>query len=139
MRRPYSGFTLIELMIVVAIIAILGAIAMVMLPDYMARAQLSEAIEMTGGLKTTIGEAYANAGDATSCSVPASAVTQGRYVLEIVAANGGSDHCELIATMRSGINNKAAGRVVTVAYTPSTGEWRCSSDAPPEAVPAACR
>lgn len=134
-----QGFTLIELMIVVAIIAILGVIAMTLLPDYTARAQLSEAIELAGGLKAPVTEAYVNAGDASSCAIPASAVTQGRYVLQIVAANGASDHCELVATMRTGINNKASGRTVSLAYTPSTGEWRCSSDAPVEAVPSACR
>ena len=59
MNKQMQGFTLIELMIVVAIIAILAAIAIPQYNDYTARAQLSEAVELAGGLKTPIAEQYA--------------------------------------------------------------------------------
>lgn len=55
-RRAQAGFTLIELMIVVAIIGILAAVALPAYQDYTARAQVSEAFTMTGGAKTTIAE-----------------------------------------------------------------------------------
>lgn len=134
-----KGFTLIELMIVVAIVAILASIALPALWDQAARAQLAEAVELTAGLKTPIGESYVQDSNAVSCAIPTSAITSGKYVASIAPANAGPDRCDLVATMRAGIAPKAASRTVTARYTPSTGEWRCTSTAPAEIVPSACR
>ena len=59
-----KGFTLIELMIVVAIIGILAAIAIPSYNDYTARAQVTEGVNLTGGLKTCIAEAISDKGKA---------------------------------------------------------------------------
>ena len=63
MKRIQQGFTLIELMIVVAIIGILAAIAIPQYQNYTGRAQLSDAITIAGGLKTAVGEFYQVNGD----------------------------------------------------------------------------
>lgn len=67
--RDARGFTLIELMIVVAIIAILAAIALPAYQDYTIRARVSEALIMAGGAKALVTENIhvANALDATAC------------------------------------------------------------------------
>ena len=138
--KKQQGFTLIELMIVVAIIAILAAIAIPQYNDYTARSQLSEAVELTGGLKTPIAEQYSQDSVAASCAVPAGAVTAGKYNATIVAQNGAVDNCELLATMKAaGVQAKVISKTVTFKYTPSTGAWVCSSSAPVEVVPKACK
>jgi type IV pilus assembly protein PilA len=70
--RKHRGFTLIELMIVVAIIAILAAIAISQYQDYVIRAQVSEAASLAEGAKTAVAEFYTNHG-----RFPAAACTDG--------------------------------------------------------------
>ena len=64
--KTQQGFTLIELMIVVAIIGILAAVAIPSYNDYTARAQVTEAVNLTSGLKTCAAERISDRGDAPS-------------------------------------------------------------------------
>lgn len=139
--KKQQGFTLIELMIVVAIIAILAAIAIPQYNDYTARAQLTEAFTLASGLKTPIAEAYAqDDADSASCVVPTGSVITGKYVaasgVTAAAATGG---CAIRATMAAnGVNKKVEGKYVQLAFNKTTGAWTCTSDAPSEVIPKAC-
>jgi type IV pilus assembly protein PilA len=136
--KNQKGFTLIELMIVVAIIAILAAIAIPQYNDYTARAQMSEAYTLASGLKTPIAEAFAQDNDAAkSCVVPPNSVITGKYVDEVEA--GANSPCTITATMKTeGVNSKASGKTVTLTFTPATGAWACSTNAAAEVQPKAC-
>ena len=68
MKKLKQGFTLIELMIVVAIIGILAAVALPAYQDYTDRAKMSEVISILSGVKTTVGEAYVAAGNLSAAA-----------------------------------------------------------------------
>ncbi len=140
--KNQQGFTLIELMIVVAIIAILAAIAIPQYNDYTARAQLSEATTLLGGLKTPIAAQYSEADATSSCAIPTGSVTAGKYV-EKIDPTGAAGSCTLVATMKTGISAKASGKTVTFKYetAPAAGAspWTCTSNANTEVVPSACK
>ncbi|MFN6171456.1 MAG: pilin [Burkholderiales bacterium] len=138
-KQIQQGFTLIELMIVVAIIGILAAVAIPAYQDYTAKAQASEAYTLLGGLKTPISEAMSS--DASTCSVPSGALTTGRYVATIAAtyAAGPPATCTLLATFKTNgtstklaTGNAGGAATVTLIYDSATGSWDCRSTLPTE-------
>jgi type IV pilus assembly protein PilA len=90
LKQVQKGFTLIELMIVVAIIGILAAIAIPAYQDYTIRAQVTEGLNLAGAVKTSIAEQYANSGvwPATLASLGITTVPKGKYVSSIAVTAG---------------------------------------------------
>ncbi|EMS3979937.1 pilin, partial [Neisseria gonorrhoeae] len=111
MNTLQKGFTLIELMIVIAIVGILAAVALPAYQDYTARAQVSEAILLAEGQKSAVTEYYLNNGkwpadngDAGVAS-PADKI-KGKYVEKVEVAKG-----VVTATMKSdGVNKEIQGK-----------------------------
>ncbi|EMT3399619.1 pilin, partial [Neisseria gonorrhoeae] len=106
MNTLQKGFTLIELMIVIAIVGILAAVALPAYQDYTARAQVSEAILLAEGQKSAVTEYYLNHGiwpeDNTSAGVANPTEIKGKYVESVTVANG-----VVTAQMKpSGVNNE---------------------------------
>ncbi len=138
MKNVQKGFTLIELMIVVAIIGILAAVAIPAYGDYTARAQASEAFVLLDGLKTPMAEA--NAADGSWATPTTGAVLVGKYVASISAASSGGTGT-LLATYTTGINGKVAGKTVTLTYNPSTtttNPWTCATTLAAGIAPKSC-
>jgi type IV pilus assembly protein PilA len=89
LKQVQKGFTLIELMIVIAIIGILAAIAIPAYQNYTIRSQVTEGLTLGDGFKTAIAEYYANTGNWPSIANLAGVnVSGGKYETVTVAANG---------------------------------------------------
>ncbi|ENV6310070.1 pilin, partial [Neisseria gonorrhoeae] len=92
MNTLQKGFTLIELMIVIAIVGILAAVALPAYQDYTARAQVSEAILLAEGQKSAVTEYYLNNGEwpenNDKAGVAASSKIIGKYVKQVEVKNG---------------------------------------------------
>lgn len=140
MNTVQKGFTLIELMIVVAIIGILAAVAIPAYQDYIARAQVAEGPTLLGGLKTPITEAISNEGMAAGCKIPTSAVTSGKYVASITATPATTVSCALLATYGAAgeVNDNIAGKTMTHTYTAATGGWACTTNLDAKYKPKSC-
>lgn len=123
MQKLQNGFTLIELMIVVAIIGILAAVAIPAYGDYTARAQASEAMILLDGLKTPMTEQFTTNSQWFITGI--SAVTTGKYVSSIAL---GAGYTTLVATFKTaGVSNKIGGKQIHMNYNNTTGGWFCAN------------
>ena len=154
MNRGQKGFTLIELMIVVAIIGILAAIAIPQYQDYTARTQVNRAYGEVSSLKTAVEEHLARGKFTDSAVGPMSAASLGRVASNITEDNAGADAFTptfLAANGGAGslaviMGGDATAAVATATITlarAADGTWTCDITTPPAAfknsyVPSGC-
>jgi type IV pilus assembly protein PilA len=147
MKKFQKGFTLIELMIVVAIIAILAAIAIPAYQNYLIRSQVSEAAVLTDGAKTAIAEYYSNYGkfptSNKSAGLPENVESiSGKYVAQVdVGTNPGVIEAEFNSTTA---NTAIQGKMFALSATANGGSvtWTCKNthtNVDAKYLPSSCR
>ncbi len=146
--KKQQGFTLIELMIVVAIIGILAAIAIPAYQDYTIRAQVSEGLNLSGGAKAAVSEFAMDRGRFPSDNTTAGITTNpaninGKYVTQVaVGASGGQADGVIQVTYGADAHAILTGNTLFLSPVQQTGsvEWTCrSATIADKHLPAACR
>jgi len=148
MKTLQKGFTLIELMIVVAIIGILAAVALPAYQDYMVRAKVSEAVLAASSGRTAVAETYSQKGTMALSQDSMGVQTQvSRYVASVSYTGTSATQGDIIVTLQSstslGLGN-ATGKTMILrgVGTASLGtvEWRCGKgDIDAKYLPSSCK
>jgi type IV pilus assembly protein PilA len=138
MKQVQKGFTLIELMIVVAIIGILAAIAIPAYQDYTIRSQVSEGLTLAGAAKAAVSESFSQTGNAPLDRIEAgmsnlATDTNGKYVTGVEVTKG-----SIIVTYGNEANQKINGAQLQLTPYESPDAsvvWRCGGAIAPAGAP----
>ena len=149
MKAIQEGFTLIELMIVIAIVGVLAVVALPAYQDYTARAQMSEALTLAEGQKSAVVEYYSDKGtfpaSNADAGIAAASTITGKYVksVSVSAVSGTTPTANITATMKSsGVNKDISGKTLILEGKQNAGsfDWTCKKGTVDDKfLPSSCR
>jgi type IV pilus assembly protein PilA len=139
--QTQQGFTLIELMIVIAIIGILASIAVPQFQSYTARSQVSEAVTLLSGLKQQLAEYCADKGAMPTTLSDFEFTSSGQYVGKVKKLTASGIAITLQAKMKStGVSKKVQKKTVKLGTTDCGVTWKCEKgDIENKYLPGACK
>lgn len=144
MNKLHQGFTLIELMVVVAIIAVLASLALPFYTNYIAKSQLSEGYELLAGMKTPLVASIATDILSEQCANTAgwyqSAVRSGKYIARTdISMDAAGTGCLVTAVFKNTtVNQLLKNKKINMRFNVSTSTWECGTDVDTAIRPAAC-
>ena len=146
MKAIQKGFTLIELMIVIAIVGVLAVVALPAYQDYTARAQMSEALTLAEGQKSAVVEYYSDKGkfpaDNAAAGIAAATEIKGKYVASVTVATA-NDKATITAKMnKDGVNKDISEATLVLEGSQNAGsfDWTCKAGTVKEKfLPSSCR
>ena len=146
MKAIQKGFTLIELMIVIAIVGVLAVVALPAYQDYTARAQMSEALTLAEGQKSAVVEYYSDKGtfptDNAAAGIAAASTITGKYVASVTVGVV-SNNATITAKMKSsGVNKDISGKTLVLEGKQNAGsfDWTCKKGTVEDKfLPSSCR
>jgi len=140
-----TGFTIVEIMIVIAVIGVMSSIAIPLYADYMQRAKVAEAIQLLSGLKIPSQEFYASWGHWPSVE-SIGGVTSGAYVSLVTADKSGTPGVFYVeATMRGDVSKRGIyGKQIRMLFDGKQDSWHCTTAGatqpiPDQYLPAPCK
>ena len=151
MKQAQNGFTLIELMIVVAIIGILASVALPAYQDYTVRAKMSEVILAMGACRTTISEVYQSGGTPPAANSWGCEGVTSKYVAKLETDVDGAVTATIAKGIRSNVDDKTVTLVPTIGGVPADStkdmgkginSWLCGgtgTDLDKKYLPSSCR
>ena len=142
-RNLQKGFTLIELMIVVAIIGILAAVALPAYQDYTVRARVSELAIQASAAKATVSENIANAGTAIGAGLCLGVFASSGSSVTITSANTDKLECADTTGVIT-VTGTAKAKATVLVFTPTLDtsgaiKWACTTTTDKKYAPAECR
>jgi type IV pilus assembly protein PilA len=139
--KAQNGFTLLEVMSVVGIIGTVASLGVPSYQDYVARAQVAEALQLVSSARSVVTEHYASYGE-WPASLPESTLRTATYTAGIaIVAEPGSDAATLTATLKTeGVQHAIQGKSIRFRTTDGGQTWACGApDISVRVLPQSCR
>lgn len=138
--KSQRGFTLLEMMVVTGVVGVVASLAVPAYADYMARGQVSEAVQLVSAARKEVTEHYANHG---AWPAALGGIASARYTSSVSMSAAGSAEPQLVlvVTMKAaGVQRDIAGKTLELATADGGATWTCQAGTLAEQhVPGACK